>query len=280
TYFLGYYTQYTALLGHGWEYKWRYDEPSDASGQTARVLALIPGAYALPGIRNPTPAPSPPPAPGNLLALRIVRTSLVGSLIFLKGDTGPQVYAGTGAVPDKESFEQLLIQALFDVGMPDPNKDPEGALQYLLNKMRGTGLEALSVQEQDLFQKLVLLIGFNSSNKMLIPSSEERKKGQYFDQGEFFLNTDFRGYFEIKEFYVELYIDHFRKIDPDGLNSLAVIDRTMVQMALDNQVPIIIMRFDNVINDALWENQNDWAQRYGYNNIKISYEVNGITIKW
>ncbi|NJO01871.1 MAG: hypothetical protein HC880_09420 [Bacteroidia bacterium] len=173
----------------------------------------------------------------------------------------------------------LLIQALFDVGMPDPNKDADGALQYLLNKMRGKGLGALSVQEQDLLKKLFMIVSFNSPNKILIPPSEERDEGTYYDEGDFFLNTQFRGHFEIKKNHVDLYIDHFTKIDPDGISPLAIIDRTMVQMALDNHVPMIILRFDNVINEALWENRNNWAESYRYDSFSFEYEINGTKTK-
>lgn len=46
-------------------------------------------------------------------------------------------------------------------------------------------------------------------------------------------------------------------------------------MALDNTLPMVILRFDNVRNQALWNNKDKWAQKYGYYHISFYYEDSG-----
>ncbi|NJO00375.1 MAG: hypothetical protein HC880_00665 [Bacteroidia bacterium] len=180
SYFLGYYATYQALYGYGWEYAWRYVEPQNIPADHEPMLALLPGSYSwLPEVKPPL---SPPPG---LQLIQIARTSLVVGLVFLQGDRGPEVNAGSGQIPSHEMFEKLLIQALFDAGMPDPNDDPEGALQYLLKKMLGKGLAALSVQEQALLQKLIRQLAperYSPSGQANYPADTRQKLDQWYQE--------------------------------------------------------------------------------------------------
>ena len=172
------------------------------------------------------------------------------------------------------------IQAVYDAGMPDPAEDPEGALWYLLNK-EGRG-EKLTVQEQNLIEKLSLRLGLAIANDWLIPSSEERmpqngEEGEYQTPDLPFRNTLFRGHLGIKGRYVDLYVDDFEKIDKSKYSpsSLETIDAFLVTMARDSGADMIVIRFDGVKNPALWTNQNNWAQKYGYHFKRFYYEIDG-----
>jgi hypothetical protein len=169
------------------------------------------------------------------------------------------------------------VQAVYDTGMPDPDQNPEGALWYLLSK-EGRG-EKLSVQEQELVERLALKLGLAPANDWLIPSSEERRpkeeggKGLYQKKNFPFENTLFRGHIGFKENYVDIYVDDFEKVDKQGSSSLEFINQVATRMARDEGLEMIMIRFDNVYNKSLKNNANNWAQKYGYEYKFIDYEV-------
>ena len=157
TFFYGY-RQKTEGTNKGKIYRMSLAEKDNinnlARTQDLKAFLLVPSLVITPQLPN-TPSSV---GPRTLLPLRVFTFSLVGGMIFLRGDTR-EILDGSGTIPNKVDFARYLLPRpsvelpVYDAQMPNPSLDSEATITYLLNKLV-TGTHNLSIPEEKLLYKL------------------------------------------------------------------------------------------------------------------------------